>query len=203
MAQDVKPNSNFVGGLEEVVVTGNKRAEDLSKVPEAISVVDSKELESAGITSLEGLNLVVPSFLQLPAQDPGTNFISVRGITQVRLAEPPVAIVIDGVQAASPDAAMQDLYNISQIEVLKGPQGSIYGRNAIGGAINIVTKTPTNTFENEASVEGGQGSFFRAFGASSGPLISDKLFYTVSGVYKSSAGQIFDPSAGRNVDGYD
>src|SRR3546814_586885 len=139
------------GQLEDIVVTARKREESLNDVPIAVTAFTSTTLERAGVGSIEKLTAIVPSFSQVPAQDPGTNIITIRGITQVRFGEPPVALVIDGVQASSPDQGTQELTDVERIEVLKGPQGSTYGRNAIGGAINIVTKMPTNSFENQLS----------------------------------------------------
>lgn len=191
------------GGLDDIVVTARKREESLNDVPLSVSAVGSTTIERAGITSLDRLNAIVPSFSQVPAQDPGTNIITIRGITQVRFGEPPVALVVDEVQSSSPDQGTQELTDIERIEVIKGPQGSTYGRNAIGGAINIVTKLPTNNFENELSAEIGQGLFYRLFGSSSGPIVDDVLLYRVSATYKNNEGRIRNPTLGRKVDDYD
>jgi iron complex outermembrane receptor protein len=191
------------GGLDDIVVTARKREESLNDVPLSVSAVTSATIERAGITSLDRLNAIVPSFSQVPAQDPGTNIITIRGITQVRFGEPPVALVIDGVQSSSPDQGTQELTDIERIEVLKGPQGSTYGRNAIGGAINIVTKLPTNEFENTLSAEVGQGLYYRLFGSSSGPIVDEVLLYRVSAAYKNSEGRIRNETLGRKVDDYD
>ena len=191
------------GQLEEILVTARKREESLNDVPLSVSAVTSATIERAGITSIEKLNTLVPSFTQVPAQDPGTNIITIRGITQVRFGEPPVALVVDGVQASSPDQGTQELTDIERIEVLKGPQGSTYGRNAIGGAINIVTKTPTNDVENQFSAEIGQGLYYRLFGASSGPIVDDVLLYRVSAAYKNNEGRIRNETLDRKVDDYE
>lgn len=191
------------GQIDDIVVTARKREESLNEVPLSVSAVTATTIERAGVTSIDRLNAIVPSFSQVPAQDPGTNIITIRGITQVRFGEPPVALVIDGVQASSPDQRTQELTDIERIEVLKGPQGSTYGRNAIGGAINIVTKEPTNSFENKFSAEVGQGLYYRLFGSSSGPIIDDVLLYRVSAAYKNSDGRIRNETLGRKVDDYE
>lgn len=201
-ANAAAPDANQPPALEEVVVTARKRAEALNSVPLAVTAITSATIQRAGVTSIEKLNTLVPSFSQVPEQDPGTNVITIRGITQVRFGEPPVALVIDGVQASSPDQGTQELMDIERIEVLKGPQGSTYGRNAIGGAINIITKTPTNDVENQASVEGGQGGYFRAFAGSSGPIIPDTLLYRFSASYTNFGGRIWNETLGRDVDNY-
>lgn len=197
------PANADTGQLEVITVTARKRDESLNSVPIAVTAVTSRTIENAGITSIEKLNTLVPGFTQVQEQDPGTNVITVRGITQVRFGEPPVALVIDGVQTSSPDEGTQDLTDIERIEVLKGPQGATYGRNAIGGAINIVTKLPTNSFENQASAEGGSGGFYSLFGESSGPIVDDKLLYRISASYKSYDGQIRNETLDRKVDNYD
>jgi iron complex outermembrane receptor protein len=191
------------GQLEEIVVTARKREESLNDVPIAVTALTSTTLERAGVGSIEKLTALVPSFSQVPAQDPGTNIITIRGITQVRFGEPPVALVIDGVQASSPDQGTQELTDVERIEVLKGPQGSTYGRNAIGGAINIVTKLPANSFENQLSAEVGEGLYYRVFGASSGPIVDNVLLYRISAAYKNSEGRIANTTLGRKVDDYD
>nr|WP_299598607.1 TonB-dependent receptor [Sphingomonas bacterium] len=191
------------GELEDIVVTARKREESLNSVPLAVTAITSGLIERAGITSIQGLNAIVPSFSQVPAQDPGTNIITVRGITQVRFGEPPVALVIDGVQASSPDQGTQELTDIERIEVLRGPQGSTYGRNAIGGAINITTRLPTNELENQLSAEIGQGLYYRLFGASSGAIVDDTLLYRMSASYTNNEGRIRNETLDRKVDNYE
>ncbi|MDB5697686.1 MAG: TonB-dependent receptor, partial [Alphaproteobacteria bacterium] len=191
------------GQVAEILVTARKRTESLNSVPISVSALTSATIEQAGITSIDRLNAVVPSFSQVPAQDPGTNIITIRGITQVRFGEPPVALVVDGVQASSPDQGTQELVDIERIEVLKGPQGSTYGRNAIGGAINIITKEPTNEFEGQVSGEVGQGLYYRLFGQMSGPLVDDVLLFRVSAAYKNNDGRIRNETLDRKVDDYD
>lgn len=191
------------GEVAEILVTARKRTESLNSVPISVSALTSATIEQAGITSIDRLNAIVPSFSQVPAQDPGTNIITIRGITQVRFGEPPVALVVDGVQASSPDQGTQELTDIERIEVLKGPQGPTYGRNAIGGAINIITKEPTNDFQGQVSGEVGQGLYYRLFGQMSGPLVEDTLLFRVSAAYKDNEGRIRNETLGRKVDDYD
>ena len=188
------------GQLADIVVTARKRLESINTVPLAMTAVTAATIERAGVSSVEKLNTLVPSFTQVPAQDPGTNVITIRGITQVRFGEPPVALVVDGVQASSPDEGAQTLTDIERIEVLKGPQGATYGRNAIGGAINITTKTPTNSMATEASVTAGNGGYYQVFGGSSGPIVADKLLYRVSGSYTNFDGLIRNRTLDRKVD---
>jgi iron complex outermembrane receptor protein len=139
----------------------------------------------------------------METQDPGTNFIAVRGITQVRFGEPSVAFVIDGVQSSSPDQGTPDLYDVERIEVLKGPQSSTYGRNAIGGAVSIVTREPSKEFENEISGEFAEGPFYRVRATSSGPIVEDKILYRLNLSYRDDEGLYRNVTLDEKVDHYD
>src|SRR3546814_6028548 len=88
---------------------------------------------------------------------PGTVFVNIRGVTMRRFQEPSVAIVVDGVQLVSQYQIQQAFDDVEQIEVLRGPQGSLYGRNAIGGATNITTAQPTNDYQGTLEAGYAQG----------------------------------------------
>ena len=89
---------------------------------------------------------MVPNMTMVEVQNVGNSFITVRGISQARNSEPSVAVLVDGVLETNPYEFNQELYDIKQIEVLKGPQGALYGRNAIGGAIIIQHRGPVRSF---------------------------------------------------------
>ena len=133
--------------LGEIVVTARKREEKLQDIPAALSAFSSEAIETANVRSVDDIAMMLPNVSMVNTQNVGTAFINIRGVGQYRNSEPPVAVVIDGLQISSPNQITQDLYDIERIEVLKGPQGFLYGRNASGGAINIVTRQPGNTFE--------------------------------------------------------
>src|SRR3546814_2765300 len=103
------------------------------------------------------LNSVVTNFSVQQTQQPGTVFVNIRGVTMQRFQEPSVAIVVDGVQLVSQYQIQQAFDDVEQIEVLRGPQGSLYGRNAIGGAINITTAQPTNDYQGKLEAGYAQG----------------------------------------------
>src|SRR5690606_23355330 len=134
-------------------------------------------------------------------QNAGNAFIVIRGITQARNSEPSVAVVVDGVQQVNAAQFNQDLFDIEQIEVLKGPQGGLYGRNAIGGAIIINTKKPTDAFEGRitAGIDNGFGYFVR--GGLSGPL-ADGIGFRVSGSFADTEGYIPNTFLGEDADPY-
>src|SRR5690606_10115983 len=133
----------------------------------------------------------------------GNSFISVRGVAQINNADSPVAIVVDGVPQNSQKQLRMELFDVERIEVLKGPQGALYGRNAIGGAINIVTREPTNEFDGWALVGAGSGNLRTASGALSGPIVEDKLLFRLSGAYKDSDGTIENVFLREKVDFYE
>lgn len=151
------------------------------------------------IDNIRDVALNVPNFSISAAEQPGIVLINIRGVGQVRNGEPPVAVVIDGVQLSNVNQFTQDLFDIERIEVLKGPQGAVYGRNAIAGALNIVTRQPTNAFE--AMVEGtvGTGSDLRARASVSGPIVEDKLLFRLAGAVRSFDGDIDNETLNTEV----
>src|SRR6185437_7188371 len=121
--------------VEEVVVTARERTEQLQDVPAAVTAFTSSAIEARGIEHPRDFIQSVPNVTLVETQNAGTSFVVVRGISQARNSEPSVAVVVDGETLTNPAAFNQELYDIDQIEVLKGPQGALYGRDAIGGAI--------------------------------------------------------------------
>lgn len=202
-AQESTPAA-MAGGAESddgsIVVTARRREENLQDVPDSIAVLRSDQLEAAGIENLDEAADAIPNVSFVAAQDAGTVAINVRGIGQVRNGEPPVAINIDGVQLVSPEAINQALFDLERIEVLKGPQGALYGRNAIGGAINIVTRAPTNEFEGRVRTEYASGDDFKLSASVSGPIVPDLLVARVSGELREADGLIDNVTLGRPMD---
>ncbi|MDA5193973.1 TonB-dependent receptor [Govanella unica] len=166
--------------LEEITVTARLRSENVMDVPVAMSVFNAKTIEEAGINRAEDFMGMIPNVSFVHAQDAGTNFITIRGLTQVRNSESPVAVSIDGVLTVNPIQFTQELFDIESIQVLKGPQGALYGRNAIGGAIVITTKQPTNDFEGFVRLGLGNGGRIKGQGSVSGPIAKDKLLFRVA-----------------------
>lgn len=173
----------------DIVVTALRRSESLQDVPAAITAFTSSAIEAAGIERPSDFINLTSNVNLVETQNAGNAFIIIRGITQARNSEPSVAVVVDGVQQVNPAQFNQELFDIEQIEVLKGPQGAIYGRNAIGGAIVIRTKQPTDQFEGRvrAGVDNGFGYWLR--GGVSGP-VSDTLRFRLSGSWYDTDGFI-------------
>jgi iron complex outermembrane recepter protein len=158
--------------LDEVVVSARKRDESSLNVPIAINVFTAADVEASGIERPQDFIDLTPNMSMVQTQNQGTSFITVRGISQARNSEPSVAVLIDGVLMANPSQFNQELVDIESIQVLKGPQGALYGRNAIGGAIIINTKQPTDVFESSVTAGYDSGPGYKARGSVSGPLSS-------------------------------
>jgi iron complex outermembrane receptor protein len=149
-------------GLQEIVVTAQKRAQSIQDVPISITAFTASALQTKGITDLQGLSALAPN-VNLDAGSPfsGSSSVlsaSIRGIGQDDFAfnlDPGVGVYVDGVYFARTVGANQNLLDVDRIEILKGPQGTLFGRNTIGGAISIVTHTPGDEFKAEARLTTG------------------------------------------------
>lgn len=183
----------------DIVVTARRQSENIRDIPDSIQAFGSDTLEQAGVTSVNDLSGLVSGFHVVEAQQPGVVLINIRGIGQVRFGEAPIAVVIDGVQQSSPNQITQDLFDIEQIEFLKGPQGALYGRNALGGAINIVTKKPGDDFEGSVKASYASGDEYKIRGVISTP-IGEAAGLRLGASYRNRDGQIYNSTLDTNVD---
>ena len=184
---------------EDIVITALRRDQLLQDVPAAITAFTDETIEAAGIDRpIDFINLTSNVNL-VETQNAGNAFIVIRGITQARNSEPSVAVIVDGVQQVNPAQFNQELFDIEQIEVLKGPKGAVYGRNAIGGAIVITTRQPTDEFEGQirAGIDNGFSYWLR--GGITGP-ISDTLRFRLAGSWLDSEGFLNNPFLGEEAD---
>jgi iron complex outermembrane receptor protein len=187
--------------LEEIVVTARKRDEALLDVPVAVNAFGAEEIAAAGILRPQDFIALTPNMTMVQTQNQGTSFIVVRGISQARNSEPSVAVLIDGVLMANPSQFNQELFDIESIEVLKGPQGALYGRNAIGGAVIINTKTPGDTIEGKIMAGYDSGPGYTARFGVGGPVgSSDQWKFQLSGSYLDTDGYIDNPYLGEEAD---
>ena len=190
--------------LEEVVVTARKRAETLEESPVSVRAFTAGEIQSAGIETPRDFINLTPNVTLVETQNAGTAFINVRGVSQARNSEMSVAVLVDGVLMPNPGQFTQQLIDIQQVEVLRGPQGALYGRNAIGGAITIVTKQPSDEFEGRIELGADSGPGYTLRGTASGPIGgSDAWKYRVTGSYVDTEGFIDNPFLDTEVDGYE
>ncbi|MDB6159232.1 MAG: TonB-dependent receptor [Gammaproteobacteria bacterium] len=176
--------------LEEIVVTAQKRAERLQDVPIQVNVFNEQAIADAGIRSTQDFVSYVPNMTFDRADTYRNSFVVIRGLTQITNADSPLAVVVDGVPQNDQKQFNMRLFDIDRIEVLKGPQGTLYGRDAIGGAVNIVTRAPTQELSGFGEVSYGNGSATQATGGLSGPLGSDKVLFRLSADYLTDDGRI-------------
>ena len=187
--------------LEEIVVTARKRDEALLDVPVVVSAFNTAEIQSAGIVRPQDFIALTPNMTMVQTQNQGTSFIVVRGISQARNSEPSVAVLIDGVLMSNPSQFNQELFDIASIEVLKGPQGALYGRNAIGGAVIIRTKEPGDQIEGSLLAGYDSGPGYKARFGIGGPIGgSDAWKFQLSGSYLDTDGYIDNPFLGEEAD---
>jgi iron complex outermembrane recepter protein len=156
-------------------VTATKTgAADVQSTPVAITVLPATALEQMGVQTVEGLAGVVPTVTI--SQHTGLAQVTIRGIgTNSTFGDPSSTVHLDGVYLGRPAMVFADFLNVERVEVLRGPQGTLYGRNSVGGTINIVTRQPTNTLETSVRLTAGNYHKLRAEGAVSGPLIKNKV----------------------------
>lgn len=190
----------------EIVVTAQKREERLLEVPISISVMSGEDMVQNGINSTVNLSQAAPGIVTV---NNGFGFLPVvRGIQSTGTSpgdETNVAIYLDDVSIGTPIAGFFDLADIERVEVLKGPQGTLYGRNATGGAIKIVTRRPS--FETSGKVSADYGFHYNELKATAFVTgkITDQLAGSLSGTYRTSDGFIkgTGPNAGRSFGGAD
>jgi len=165
------------GVLEEIVVTAQKRSETLQEMPIAISVVSREAIEKANLSGVRDLKMMVPSLNYSETQGIEV-YVSIRGIgSELRNigAEPGVAMAQDGVPLSNQVLYNTDFFDLERVEVLRGPQGTINGRNSTGGAINIHSRMPTDAFEGRVRVTAGNYDRRGAEFILSGPVLDNKL----------------------------
>lgn len=187
-------------GFDEIVVTARKATESLMDVPAGITVLTRGTLEQRQVVELVDIGRLVPSLNVFEGVNEAQFGLTMRGIPTVQGAEPSVAMVVDGVQAPGLAFFNQDLEGAESIEVLRGPQGALYGRGAIAGVIVINTKKPTNTFEGDVRALYGNGDTQKISANISGPVIEDKLLFKISAGHNHYGGLVPNVGYGDKAD---
>src|SRR4051812_49225749 len=169
--------------VDEVIVVADKRAVNLQKAPAAITAISGEQLDRANITDALTLNGRVPG-LSVTQSESFQRLVSIRGVgfstPQNGIAQPGVALHIDGVYVVGGTALTQDFFDVERLDVLRGPQGTVYGQNAEGGTINVITKAPDLSARSGAiDVAAGNYNLFSARAAVNLPL-SDSLALRVA-----------------------
>ena len=172
--------------LDEVIVTAEKKEENVQAIPSSISALNAKSINNYRLWNSKDLTAIVPNLYSANPGD-GRNVTSIRGITSSSY-DPAVTTYIDGVNQFTLDTYIPQLFDVERIEILRGPQGTLYGRNAMGGVINIITKQPTNNTSGFLEISAGNYGEQRYTGAIRTPVIKDKLFFGASLLYEGLDG---------------
>lgn len=189
----------------QITVTARRRVEDVEKVPIAVSVVGRDLLDASYTVNTQALSLLVPA-LNYSSANPRNTAITIRGLGSSVVAvsqandglEPGVGFYVDQVYHARPASAAFDFTDIDQIEVLRGPQGTLFGKNTTAGAISITTQSPTFTPEASQELSVGSYDFVQAKASASGPLFGQTLAFRLSGLATRRDGVIRNVRTGQD-----
>lgn len=197
---NLRVNSELLG---EITVTARRRTEEVQEIPIAITVVGGKEIDNSIAFNVNRVKELVPS-VQLYSSNPRNTTLNIRGLGSTfgltnDGIDPGVGFYVDGVYYARPAATTLDFIDIQQIEVLRGPQGTLFGKNTTAGAFNITTKKPT--FQTSVLLEQtfGNFDFIQTKGSVSGTVIKDKLAYRLSISSTQRAGTIYNTVTNRHT----
>lgn len=192
-------------GLAEIIVTADKKAvgSELQSVPAAITAINMEDARTAQATSLVDIGRLAPNVqFQTSAAFPGIANFTIRGLSlnsSLRTLDPTVTVVVDGMPYADPQATVLDTFDMGSIEILRGPQGVLVGRNATGGAVNITTRRPPREVTIEGNVRAGNGGRFDQSVWVGGPIAGDSVRAKIAITHRGSGGLNPDSNGGRLV----
>lgn len=189
--------------IEEIVVTAQKRAESSQDIPVAITAVTGETLENMGVQSFGDLTRASSSLTIQESNNKNESPISLRGIGTYSFSigtEASVAVVIDDIPVARSGAAFANLVDIERVEVLRGPQSTLFGKSASAGVINIVTKAPSEELEGSIELLATDDNEYRGVGSVSG-MVSDTVGVRLSGYYGDREGHLKNLTDGKQVHG--
>jgi iron complex outermembrane receptor protein len=198
-AQSAAPNADE--GLEEVVVTAQKREQNLQDVPVAITAFSAAALEEKGIAKVEDLTKIAPSLTITRATTAPSSSINLRGIGTFAFStgvEPSVAVVVDDLALLQQAQAFSNLSDVARVEVLRGPQGTLFGKGASAGVINIVSQPTTPDLTGAVTASATSDDQYRLEGTVSGPL-SDTVGFRVSAFGSSEGGYLPNLATGHEL----
>jgi iron complex outermembrane receptor protein len=173
--------------IEEITVTARRREESLREVPGTVTALTAEILASAGVQRAADFVRLTPGVTLVDAAEVGDTQVNIRGINGARDAENSFAFIIDGVLYTNPAAFNREYTDLQQIEVFKGPQGAIYGRNAAAGAVIVTTTMPSEVLEVHGTLSGAQDSTYLVKASTSGPL-GDNWRFRLSGDWRTTDG---------------
>jgi iron complex outermembrane recepter protein len=200
VAQDTAP-AEADTGLEEIVVTAQKREENLQNVPVSVTAIGAETIANQRITDFSDLTRAASSLTVTQQTSSPNNSIILRGIGTFAFSigvEPSVAVIIDDMPVVQQAQAFDNLTDLARIEVLKGPQGTLFGKNASAGVVNIVTKDPDKTFGGSVGFTAATDADFRGEATISGP-IGDTAGFRLTGFYHDYKGNIRNLTNGNKL----
>jgi iron complex outermembrane recepter protein len=207
-AQEAQAEANS-GGIGEIIVTAQKRAESIQSVPISIAAVGGEQLAAMNVTTLQALQGSVPN-VQIDnfANTPNNAVFTIRGIGVIEpdpYAGNTVSIVVDGVPQFFSMGALLDTYDTGRVEILRGPQGTLFGANTTGGVVNVVTNQPTGEFGGYVRGTYGNWNRFDVNASIEAPLVKDVVSLKVSGIHTQRDGWVTnvwngEDMGGKNVD---
>ena len=197
------PAADAPAEVDELIVTARRREENAQDVPIALTVLGGATLEKTGAYNVQGLTQLAPS-LQFSSFNPRNTQVNIRGLgNNTGLAndglEAGVGIYIDQVYYSRPAAATFDLLDIERVEILRGPQGTLFGKNTTAGALNVTTRAPSFDFQAQGELTLGNNDFIQAKGSVSGPLVGDVLAGRFSVSVTSRDGFVDNVTTGEDV----
>ena len=197
--QAEEPERNNPLQLEAVLVTAEKTKEDVQDIPASISVLTELQIQDSGISTIGDVSKQIPNLFIANWGIRGISLVFVRGIGAI-MNEPAMGFYVDDINYMDYRLFDSSLFDIERIEVMRGPQGTLYGRNSLGGVINIITKKPDNEFQGGVEQVFGNYDLFRTNMHVRGPIIDDKLFLGVSGTFEKRDGYAQNDFLDEDVD---
>ncbi|HIJ62368.1 MAG TPA: TonB-dependent receptor [Rhodospirillaceae bacterium] len=196
-------DGSVTSGLETVTITAQRQTKNLQETPVAISAISGEEFQQQGAETVRDLVGTIPNFY---IQNSGVSSIaqlySIRGVGEWDpMANPSIAVYVDDVYIPRTLGAMFDLTDLRRVEVLRGPQGTLYGRNTVAGAIRYITDDPTDTPHLSVSAGFGNYNDYETHDFVSGPIIPGKLYGNLAYTYRSRDGWLYAPNQGKDVNG--
>lgn len=183
--------------LENLTVTAEKQEEDLQKVPVSVTALTGMEIEDRRIHSISDVADFTPNFINFDTGIVGLSTPSIRGIHQESSGTSPVGLFVDGVPILTATGFNDQLLDIERVEVLRGPQGTLYGGGTEAGAINVITRQPDNEVRGKASLEAGEDDKLRLTASLSSPIKKDVLAFSLSALHYEKDGYIKNTNTGK------
>lgn len=201
MAQETPAGATAAGGLEEIVITAQKREENLQTVPVSVTALSSEAIANQRIADFSDLTRAAPSLTITQQSSSPNNSIILRGIGTFAFSigvEPSVAVIIDDMPVVQQAQAFDNLADVQRIEVLKGPQGTLFGKNSSAGVVNIVTKDPGRDFSGNVSVTAATDGDVRTEAVMNTP-IGESAGLRLTGFYHDYPGNVRNLASGHKL----